>query len=65
MTSQTRPPPRTSEAERQEAARNKRLAERLRVNLQKRKAQSRARRAGEADERPDGLLQENDADSDS
>jgi hypothetical protein len=64
MTSQTRPPPKTSEAERQENARKKRLAERLRANLQKRKAQSRARRAGEADERPDGLLQEDDGDAD-
>ncbi|QKC98684.1 hypothetical protein [Mesorhizobium sp. NZP2298] len=32
-----------------------RLAEQLRANLQKRKAQSRSRRTGEADQRPDGL----------
>ena len=32
-----------------------RLAEQLRANLQKRKAQTRARRAGEGDSRPDGI----------
>ncbi|UVK43706.1 hypothetical protein BPNPMPFG_005533 [Mesorhizobium sp. AR07] len=45
------------------ATRNDRLAEQLRANLQKRKAQSRSRRTGdadkqrtgEADERPEGL----------
>ena len=31
------------------------LAEQLRANLQKRKAQLRSRRTGEADQRPDGL----------
>ncbi|QPC94800.1 hypothetical protein [Mesorhizobium sp. INR15] len=35
--------------------RKARLAEQLRANLQKRKAQSRSRRTGDADERPDGL----------
>ncbi|MBZ9674573.1 hypothetical protein [Mesorhizobium sp. ES1-1] len=35
--------------------REDRLAEQLRANLQKRKAQSRSRRSGEADQRPDGL----------
>jgi len=35
--------------------RKARLAEALRANLQKRKAQSRARRAGQADVRPEGL----------
>ena len=35
--------------------RKDRLAEELRANLQKRKAQSRSRRTGEADQRPDGL----------
>ncbi|QKC79030.1 hypothetical protein [Mesorhizobium erdmanii] len=35
--------------------RKDRLAEQLRANLQKRKAQSRSRRIGEADQRPDGL----------
>ena len=37
------------------ANRKDRLAEQLRANLQKRKAQSRSRRTGEADLRPDGL----------
>lgn len=37
------------------SARKDRLGEALRANLQKRKAQSRARRAGEADQRPPGL----------
>ncbi|AZO56441.1 MULTISPECIES: hypothetical protein [unclassified Mesorhizobium] len=35
--------------------RKDRLAEQLRANLQKRKAQSRSRRTGGADQRPDGL----------
>jgi len=35
--------------------RKARLAEELRANLQRRKAQSRSRRTGEADERPEGL----------
>ncbi|MBZ9967535.1 hypothetical protein [Mesorhizobium sp. BR1-1-2] len=35
--------------------RKDRLAEQLRANLLKRKAQSRSRRAGDADQRPDGL----------
>jgi hypothetical protein len=35
--------------------RKDRLAEALRANLGKRKAQSRSRRAGEGDQRPDGL----------
>ncbi|WP_292667552.1 hypothetical protein [Mesorhizobium sp.] len=35
--------------------RKQRLAEQLRANLQKRKAQSRSRRTGGADQRPDGL----------
>ncbi|MFC3321055.1 hypothetical protein [Mesorhizobium cantuariense] len=37
------------------ANRKDRLAEQLRANLQKRKAQSRSRRTGDADQRPDGL----------
>ncbi|MCF6111660.1 hypothetical protein [Mesorhizobium muleiense] len=37
------------------ADRKTRLAEQLRANLQKRKAQSRSRRTGGADKRPDGL----------
>ena len=35
--------------------RKARLAEELRANLQRRKAQARARRDGGADERPEGL----------
>ena len=35
--------------------RKQRLAAELRANLQKRKAQAKARRAGEADGRPDGI----------
>jgi hypothetical protein len=35
--------------------RKTRLAEQLRANLQKRKAQTRSRRTGSADQRPDGL----------
>ncbi|CDX42987.1 conserved hypothetical protein [Mesorhizobium sp. SOD10] len=38
-----------------EAARKERLAEALRANLQKRKAQTRSRRAGDADQRSEGL----------
>jgi hypothetical protein len=37
------------------AERKKRLAEELRGNLQKRKAQARSRRTGEADSRPEGI----------
>ncbi len=39
----------------QEEARKARLAEQLRANLQRRKAQARSRRAGEADGRDEGL----------
>jgi hypothetical protein len=35
--------------------RKARQAEQLRANLQRRKAQAKSRRAGAADERPDGL----------
>ena len=35
--------------------RGRRLAEELRANLQRRKAQARSRRAGEADSRPEGI----------
>ena len=38
-----------------EDRRKARLAEALRANLAKRKAQTRARRAGEADQRPQGI----------
>jgi hypothetical protein len=37
------------------ADRTARLAEELRANLQRRKAQARSRRAGEADRRPEGI----------
>ena len=37
------------------ADRKARLAEQLRANLQKRKAQARARRPGDADQRPEGI----------
>lgn len=43
-------PPKKSGGERKD-----RLAEALRANLQKRKAQARSRRAGDADKRPEGL----------
>jgi hypothetical protein len=36
--------------------RKARLAEQLRANLQRRKAQARSRRTGGADERPEGLV---------
>ena len=39
----------------QQARKQARLAEKLRANLQRRKAQARSRRAGEEDARPDGL----------
>jgi hypothetical protein len=35
--------------------REARLAEQLRANLQRRKAQARSRRDGEADQRPEGI----------
>ncbi len=44
-----------SEANDATAQRKARLAEALRANLQKRKAQSRSRRTGDADTRPEGL----------
>ena len=37
------------------SGRKAKLAEQLRANLQRRKAQARSRRAGDADRRPDGL----------
>ena len=37
-------------------ARAARLAEQLRANLARRKAQARARREGEPDERPEGIV---------
>ena len=50
MTSTTEPSDRRGKADRKA-----RLAEELRANLQRRKAQARARRTGDADERPEGL----------
>lgn len=46
------------EPEQNDAAvrRKARLAEALRANLQKRKAQTRSRRTGQPDTRPEGLL---------
>ncbi|WP_181170252.1 MULTISPECIES: hypothetical protein [unclassified Mesorhizobium] len=43
-------PPKKGDSERKD-----RLAEALRANLQKRKAQTRSRRAGDADHRSEGL----------
>lgn len=45
----------TSQAKKGGTDRKDRLAEQLRANLQKRKAQSRSRRTGRADQRPEGL----------
>lgn len=42
-------------ATKSEEARKERSAEALRANLLRRKAQTRARRAGEADSRPQGI----------
>ncbi len=56
MSDKTKQNPPGREAERQAQQRKTRLAERLRANLQRRKVQSRARRAGDEDQRPDGLL---------
>ncbi len=39
----------------QDEARRERLSQQLRDNLARRKAQARARRAGQADERDDGI----------
>jgi len=44
--------------------RKARLAEQLRANLQRRKAQARSRRDGEADERPEGLGASEDREED-
>jgi hypothetical protein len=45
----------TDRAKQGKPDRKDRLAEQLRANLQRRKAQSRSRRTGEADQRPEGL----------
>lgn len=52
--SEPRPQPKNSDLAHER--RKARLAEQLRINLQRRKAQARSRRAGEADQRPDGLV---------
>ena len=44
-----------NEVSRRKAQERARLAEELRANLQRRKAQARSRREGEADDRPEGL----------
>ncbi|MBB4093408.1 hypothetical protein HGG72_13555 [Ochrobactrum pecoris] len=48
------------EKQAQSEQRKKRRAEELRANLMRRKAQSRSRRAGEADERNDGITAASD-----
>jgi hypothetical protein len=45
----------TTQDSAEKQARKARLAEQLRANLQKRKAQARARRTSEADNRPEGI----------
>lgn len=48
---------------RNDADRKARLAEELRANLQRRKAQARSRRAGEADRRPEGIAAAQEVDA--
>ncbi|MGI6850953.1 hypothetical protein [Mesorhizobium sp. 1B3] len=48
-------PDAASEKDKKKLDRKARLAEELRANLQRRKAQTRSRRTGEADSRPEGL----------
>ncbi|MER9891335.1 hypothetical protein NKJ40_04420 [Mesorhizobium sp. M0119] len=55
IVSPNKPPKKDDPAKKAGAGRKDRLAEQLRANLQKRKAQSRSRRTGDADERPEGL----------
>lgn len=55
MNDQTIPPDKGGPSKKGAADRKARLAEQLRANLQKRKAQSRSRRTGDADQRPDGV----------
>ena len=45
----------TTKQDDRELARKARLAAQLRANLQRRKAQVRSRREGEADQRPEGI----------
>lgn len=49
------PPKRGGSSKNGGADRKARLADQLRANLQKRKAQTRSRRTGAPDQRPDGL----------
>jgi hypothetical protein len=42
--------------DKKDTLRKTRLAEELRANLQRRKAQSRSRRTGAADSRPEGIV---------
>lgn len=44
-----------ADKDKKDGSRKARLAEELRANLQKRKAQSRSRRTGGADARPEGI----------
>lgn len=53
--SPNKPPKKDGSAKNAGTGRKDRLAEQLRANLKKRKAQSRSRRTGDADDRPDGL----------
>ena len=55
MNDKTIPPKRADPAKKSGTDRKDRLAEQLRANLMKRKAQARSRRAGDADQRPEGL----------
>jgi len=55
MNDKTIPPKKADPAKKGGTERKDRLAEQLRANLMKRKAQARSRRNGQADERPEGL----------
>ena len=55
MNDKTIPPKKADPAKNGGTERKDRLAEQLRANLMKRKAQARSRRNGDADERPEGL----------
>ena len=55
MNDKTIPPKKADPARKGGTNRNDRLAEQLRANLMKRKAQARSRRNGDADTRPEGL----------
>ena len=55
MNDKTIPPKKTDSAKKGGTNQKDRLAEQLRANLMKRKTQSRSRRTGDADQRPEGL----------